>query len=188
MRIRLRIERRWRQRFPGLPRLRQRAERVQLNLRKLQRLVQPRVFVVVFRTIFNAWYTDRRCGQTSTPCKMGCGHAAGRDSLEHYTCCSVIREFGVEHLRLLDCNIRDIDYWVLSTAFQSDDVLIRFALLQFAAYNLRNFRAHHPAPIGFSPSSFLRLQAVQGARGSTKCERALRDAFHAARSRRPPGP
>ena len=40
-----------------------RARAMQSNLRRLAKLVPPRVHVVVFLTVFNGWYTDRWCAQ-----------------------------------------------------------------------------------------------------------------------------
>ena len=172
-RIRARLDRR-RSRLPGPPRLRQRSERAQTNFRKMSKLLPPRVFVVCFKTLWNAWYTDRRCGQRDTECKMSCHHEHGRDSLEHYMHCKVIHAFGIEYLQLPRHIVENIDFWFLFTVFPNDDTIIRMALLQFCAYSLRNHNAARPESTAFRPHEFMRVTAIRAAAGAPRCMAVLR--------------
>ena len=152
-----------------------RARTSQENLRRLGKLVPPRVHAVVFRTVFNGWYTDRRCAQDrESPCKVGCGHEHGRDSLEHYTCCTTLRDFATSFLRIPERFVRDVDFWLLTARFEDETVLLRMSLLQYAAYRLRNHHAHSASLL--SPPcahSFLKRAVTQGAAGSRGCMELL---------------
>ena len=167
---------RWRARLPGPPRLAARARAGQANLRKLAKLVPPRVHAVVFRTLFNGWYTDRRCAQNrESPCRLGCGHEHGRDSLEHYVCCKRLHDFARNYLRIPASVLGDVDFWLVTTHFEEETTLVRLALLQYAAYRLRNFHAHSASLLS-APSafSFLKRAVTQGASGHRRCRAALR--------------
>ncbi|CAK0837112.1 unnamed protein product, partial [Prorocentrum cordatum] len=71
--------------LPGTPRII--AERFELTLQRLRRLVTPRVVAAVFSTGWNRWCTARRFKNTMgihNFCQLGCGGQA-QDSVEHYS-------------------------------------------------------------------------------------------------------
>ena len=59
--------------------------------------LQPRVRAAVLRTWWNGWVTKRRMQDRSKGCIFGC---TSEDSIEHYACCSTVREFGQRSLGL----------------------------------------------------------------------------------------
>ena len=111
------------------------AHRAVLMLRRLHRLVAPRVIAAVLRTLWNGWCTRGRFQQVGC-CVFGCLDMP--DDVRHYSYCPVLARFGRDRLRL--------PYWSArgprATAFFlceasdacSDRQLVCGALRLFAAY------------------------------------------------------
>ena len=78
-RIRAKIQR-WR--LPGPPR--HTTDRCANMLRRLARLVPPRVASAVWKTLWNACTTGRWFQRQGHKCLRGCGSRWGEDSIEHY--------------------------------------------------------------------------------------------------------
>ena len=74
-----------------------RTERALVVLPGLSGTLQPRVRAAVLRTWWNGWVTKRRMQDRSKGCIFGC---TSEDSIEHYACCSTVREFGQRSLGL----------------------------------------------------------------------------------------
>ena len=121
--------------LPLYPRLR--ASRAVGVLRRLSRLVPPRIVAAVLRTLWSGWCTARRFGRRADClfCKMQEG-----DYVEHVSICPVIARFGRGFLRLpyqVDPSARRLSFFLLEPASQLvDDVLILGSLRLAAAYRL----------------------------------------------------
>ena len=86
---------RWR--LPLLSRIS--ATRALARLSLLGRCAPPRIRAAVLSTMWNRWVTARRF-QRSNTCCLGCSVDA-HDSIEHYSCCPVIRRVADSDLRLV---------------------------------------------------------------------------------------
>ena len=95
--------------------------------------------------------------------------------MEHYVCCKRLHDFAREYLRIPASVLGDVDFWLVTTHFEEETTLVRLALLQYAAYRLRNFHAHSASLLS-APSafSFLKRAVTQGASGHRRCRAALR--------------
>ena len=110
------------------------ADRAQSLLKRLGQLVRPRVLSAVWRTLWNAWCTQRRF-QKDGACLFNCGEQA-RDCIEHYAFCAVFRTFRVS-LQLPAATRLD-DFLLLSHPQWSDDRLILEAIALFCVYTCHN--------------------------------------------------
>ena len=135
-----------------IPALRPRitASRALSRLALLASRVPPRVNAAVLSTMWNRWATARRC-QYEAPCCLGCSLTA-QDSLEHYTCCPIVRQAAHTKLRL---QLRPWphamgDFLLVTTPPCTDAtvgqerILIRMALLLTATYRVTNATRHKP--------------------------------------------
>ena len=123
----------WRvQLFPRL-----RATRALEVLKRLRRLVPPRVVAATLRTWFNGWCTARRF-QGRDSCLFGC--RLGEDSVHHYLRCGRLQDFGTARLRLPSeerPEARTLAALMLQPgSSMNDEMLTRRALLVAAAYRL----------------------------------------------------
>ena len=121
-----------------------RASRAALVIDTLAKLVPPRVMAAVLRTWFNGWCTDRRFqkrGARNRGCIWGCRVEDG-DSLEHYSVCPVIREFGVSTLRLpsaADSPTRRAEFFMLTPGVSKNPLVLQRAALRLTvAYRTHN--------------------------------------------------
>ena len=65
------------------------ARKTLTRFKMLQKLVPPRVVVVYFKALWNAWPTEARF-QREAPCVLCC-EAQSRDRIEHYCFCPSFR-------------------------------------------------------------------------------------------------
>ena len=122
--------------LPVLPRVR--VSRIQAVLKRLPRLVPPRVIAAVIRTLYKGWTTRRRFQQEG-PCCFGC--RLGEDSEQHYAGCPRVQAFATRRMRLRpeeEPRNRTTSFLLLDSAsLLPDDTLTKRALVTAAAY-----RAH----------------------------------------------
>ena len=142
-------------------------------LRRLSKLVAPRVFAAVLRTLWSGWCTARRFGRRS-PC-LFCGEVDG-DSVEHASVCFELAQFGRRELGLpyfCEPDLRRINFLLLDGTSQlSDTHLVLGALRAAAAYQLHcGFRRRRRDLQGVGVVRMALLQAtkqlVQGHSAST---------------------
>ena len=112
-----------------------RADRARSLLIRLGRLVRPRVLSAVWRTLWNAWCTQRRF-QKEGGCLFKCGGQA-RDCIEHYAFCPLYLRFRRTSLRLSDITSLD-DFLLLKHPSWPDDRLILEAIALFSVYTSHN--------------------------------------------------
>ena len=129
----------WRvQLFPRL-----RVTRALEVLKRLRRLVPPRVVAATLRTWFNGWCTARRF-QGRDSCFFGC--RLGEDSVHHYLRCVRLQDFGTARLRLPSeerPEARTLAALMLQPgSSMNDEVFTRRALLVAAAYRLHCTHRH----------------------------------------------
>ena len=125
---------------------------VNANLRRLGKIVAPRVAAAVWGLVWNRWCTARRF-QAEAPCVLGCGQ--GTDSIEHYIGCAVGREVGRRMLRI-DGEYEQRKKLMLGvTTFDSAEVQTCWAVLTYGLYMVTN--AHR----GRAPTIQTREEAVQ---------------------------
>ena len=119
------------------------AQRCMLMLRRLARLVAPRVWAAVYRTLLNGWCTSRRFQQAGS-CVFGCRHY--EDSIDHYLGCPALARFGRDSLRLpywSDLDKRRCDCLMLGPlSGYSDASLVCGAFRLAAAYRFHCHRRH----------------------------------------------
>jgi hypothetical protein len=177
-RMRCKLER-WR--LPGPPRVV--ADRVLRRLDTLRDKVHPRVSAAVLSTLWNRWTTRRRFQQCGGSCVLRCSYSA-QDSIEHYARWPVIREAARTHLRLT------LRHWPFGLAdfllssgpphgcAISDQELVRWALLVFAAYTTTN-AARHRIPASAQESADMMQQAIwEGAANHPYAQQVLRTTWH----------
>ena len=169
-RLRRRLER-WN--LPLMPRFR--ATRALRICGRLRPLVPPRVQAAVIRTWHNGWCTRRRF-QAAGGCLFGC--SMGHDSVEHYSECRVLHDFGVQSLRLPpapDLGERRLAFMLLAATPSLDDAtLSRRALLLTAAYAL-HCRHRRAGQLGSAEccKAALRQAVHEAARGHVRATRTL---------------
>lgn len=105
-------------------------------LKRLARLVAPKVWQVALKTLLNAWCTKRRF-QEIGPCRFKCNPQA-RDSIEHYCRCPAVRQLHIGFLHVeLPAGIQD--FLLLPHPSWSDDRLTVCAVALFAVYTAFNW-------------------------------------------------
>ena len=107
------------------------------NLRRLGRLVAPRVAAAVWGMVWNRWCTARRF-QSEAPCVLGCGQ--GADSIEHYMGCRAGREVGGRMLRVMGGYERRKHCMLGVTKFADDTEQTCWAVLVYGLYMTTNAR------------------------------------------------
>ena len=172
-RMRARLER-WK--LPGFPRVV--ARKALLHLRQVRALAPPRVGAAVLSTMWNRWTTARRF-QKSGKCVFGCSPTAC-DSIEHYACCTVVREVALRHLRLrLRAPPDAVADFVLADTIplqpHPQSVLTRLALLIYAVYSAFNAARHQPDTTPAVAAGMMHQAILQGAQGHRAAERVLRE-------------
>jgi hypothetical protein len=115
------------------------SRRILGKLSRLGHLVTPRVAAACLSTLWNRWTTARRfqkrCRRENR-CMLGCGGGA-EDSIEHYSCCSIVRTVGAGYLRLWT-DIGLSTFMLADARIQDDDALICVAILVYATYRSTN--------------------------------------------------
>ena len=148
---------RWR--LPLLPRIS--ATRALDRLSLLSRCAPPRIRAAVLSTMWNRWVTARRF-QHSAICCLGCCVDA-QDSIEHYSCCPVIRRVAASELRLaLRPWPQAMGDFLLLThpecqdhAVSPDRITLRMAILVTAAYHVTNSARNHLPHSGAEATSMM---------------------------------
>ena len=162
--------------LPGTPRIQ--SERVLRRLRKLNSLAPPRVAAAVFGTIWNRWTTARRFQQRASPlnrCVFGCSQTA-EDSIEHYSRCSVVLDFGRRWLGLHCVDGSALPAWTLAVSASKtldDDTLICGAVHAYAAYRATNAARHSGGTSPGRATELLTQFAKEAARGHKRATAAV---------------
>jgi hypothetical protein len=131
-------------------------------LKCVGKLSPPRVQAAVFGTLWNRWTTARRFQKTA-PCLL-CQEEAS-DSIEHYSCCRIVREVMARFLRLdteIYCNLHS--FLLIHPAIGTREQLSCISLLIYGVYKLTNSLR----PTGAScsePFEALRQAVKEGAKG-----------------------
>ena len=116
---------------------------------RLNKLVPPRVVAACIRTLYNGWMTQRRLQQRGH-CRFAC--VGEEDSIEHYACCPVVRNFGCRRLQLEDvvearptriARFVSLGVWL---GYPSEAELARRAVLVYAVYRAVLLHRHAIAP------------------------------------------
>ena len=136
-----------------------------------------RVANVLFRTWCNGWCTARRFQKTTSMCLFGCssGSLPGcHDSIEHYACCQVVRQFALQTVNLPPRVVGTLQGFLCLVSGIEDHTLIVQQLLLYAVYTASNRYRHGPAPPACASIQELLLQYVhQGAAQASLAQAAL---------------
>jgi len=115
------------------------SRRVHRRLCALQNLVAPTVSAACFSAIWNRWTTARRFQKRHLHCNtcvLGCSTGA-EDSIEHYACCSAVREVGCKYLRLWRDTCPET-FMLADPRMEDEGDLICVAILVYATYMATN--------------------------------------------------
>ena len=156
------------------------------RLKELAHLVTPRVHAAVFGSIWNRWCTLRRF-QSRGRCRL-CQRPLTEDSIEHYACCTVVRDVAARKLRLdpiLHVNI--YSFTCTNPLILTEEVLSRIALLIYATYRALNYQRHAVLPLqGEDLQHAISQWLIEGTRGHPKSSHALASAWTNAEGKRLP--
>ena len=166
---------RWR--LPLLPRIS--ATRALARLSFLGRHAPPRIRAAVLSTMWNRWVTARRF-QRSTVCCLGCSVDA-HDSIEHYSCCPVIRRVAASDLRLaMRPWPQAMGDFLLLTHPECQDhtvsparITLRMAILVTAAYHVTNSARNNLPHSDAEAVSMLRQSLWEAVRNHPGAEQEL---------------
>ena len=113
-------------------------------LRLVGKLTPPRVQAAVFSTRWNRWTTSRRFQKEQ--CCLLCARHDSEDSIEHYSCCSVVRNVLTRYLRLDHARFACLHSFLLIHAdINSKECLVKIALLIYAVYSVTNALRGRPS-------------------------------------------
>ena len=142
-------------------------DRVSQNLKKIGRLVAPRVAAANWGLVWNRWCTARRF-QGHAACVLGCGN--GEDSIEHYWSCAVVKEAGRRMLRI-EADPTPRKACMLGAArYSNDDEHACWALLVYGVYMTTNTTRQHCESGGKVQEIMQHVrQAVEGHKRSSAC-------------------
>ena len=144
------------------------------HLHELAPQVTPRFQAAVFRTLWNAWTTERRFQRRQSDtnvCVFNCSSTA-EDSIEHYCRCPIVRRVGYRHLKIEYPPEEGLNIWTLNSRWvECRDIMCRVAILVYGTYRAFNSIKHK----GISDSQQAQECIVQSCRpgvaGSDKCTR-----------------
>ena len=165
------------QRLVGYPR--PLADRWHQRIFPLGNLLPPRVIAVAFKCVQNGWPSYRRNAERWTDkcrCMLGCS-ATAEDSMEHYACCPVVKDFCFRTFR----EERDswLQAWLIceSGVAQTHRNRARHLIGAYAVYRV-TATGRHGDP--FSPEGALRAlrqAATEGVIGHRTAEALLSNPF-----------
>ena len=141
-------------------------------LKRIAKLVAPRVWVVVFKTLYNAWCTKRRF-QEQGCCVFKCNPQA-LDAIEHYCHCPVFRKLHTDFLRTRPPNGMQ-EFLLLNHSSLGDDGLITNAVALYALFTAFNhFRINSPCNSQIV-KDFLERSTYHGVLNHPRSRRVLQD-------------
>ena len=145
------------------------------NLHVLSSLVAPRVASACFSTIWNRWTTRRRFQQRTSKhnqCQLGCGGDA-EDSIEHYSRCARVRNFGARVLKFQSEHISLHTFLLCDPRICTEEELTKSALLIYATYRAFNHYKHAAPPTSADVHDALNQWCKEGVKGHTLSSRTL---------------
>ena len=150
------------------------------HLHELGSQVTPRVQAAVFRTLWNAWTTERRFQRRHGPanvCAFRCSHTA-EDSIEHYCRCPIVMGVARKFLRIEYPLQEGLNVWTLNSHWvECNDIMRRVAILVYGTYTAFNSIKHKGITDSQQAQECIVQSCRQGVTGSAKCTRMWDNAW-----------
>ena len=116
------------------------------RLHLIAKWITPRVHGAVVGALWNRWCTWR-CFQLRGRCRL-CQADDTDDSIEHFSACKTPREFGSRRLRLHPtAHISLFSFMCTNPVINTQELLVRVALLIYATYSALNYQRHAVEPL-----------------------------------------
>ena len=141
-----------------------RTEKATWLLKLVGKYTPPRVQSAVFSTLWNRWTTARRYQVRDKRCLL-CDAGHSEDSIEHYSCCRIVREILARFLHMDQARFASLHTFVLTHPdINSKESLVKIALLIYGVYRTTNaVRAHRVAGTNYFEA--IKQAIKEGARG-----------------------